>query len=152
MSLNALIERHLHFFFFLLINYSLSGAAGGPVGSNEWWAFVYVCVFLFVCAHVLCGGWRGEGSAEADLTPRTPPPPPPQRLFLSLSLASYGPIAVALVTVAGSRQEKRLANGKCQLLLRICRAEWETAAARGGEGEKRGSRGRVGRIPNKKKI
>lgn len=57
-------------------------------------------------------------------------PPPP----------NFGPIAVALVTLAGSRQEKRLANGKCQLLLKICR----NCPGIKGRGKERGGRAGTG--------
>lgn len=95
-------------------------------------ACVHVCVGVCVCVR---GGKTSSDSVLLNPSPSSPFP-------ISLSRQAQGPIAVALVTLAGSRQEKRLANRKCQLLLKICRSEWDTAAMRKSGNEGREKEGR----------
>lgn len=95
-SLNALIECHLHDYF-LLINYSLSGLPRVLLGQRN-------VVRARLCACVL--GWEKK--------PITP-------LFLAPNAGAYHRCLgdTGLQPIGKNRQ----ANGKCQLPLKICRSE-----------------------------
>lgn len=79
----------------------------------------------------MCVYTRGEASYGANQTLLRHFPPFPRRLS-----PGAGTFCSCLGDAGWLPTGKRLVNRKCQLLLEICRSEWETAAERKGTRER----------------